>query len=254
MIATSEIGDEVTSIATAIGLLKEKSPGSFQLQTDFFSSPASHLGAMLSNSEQRDALLRALDGLIPPASPLSLNGSGRRYHPLLEQSDNGQLFLTVAKDSNQADALIELGVAAEAGTEAGPVVTAELPLLTAQGSTVTPIAGTPDGALKLAVRVPLGLPVHQLRGDFHLPRVDRGLGAGDERLLVGAEVFHEDVVAVGSHLGGQVVIRGLRHRAGLRMIRRTPGPVWGTVVLDIRLNPAKVLGCEDVGNHAVADA
>src|SRR5436190_7134038 len=155
MIATSEIGDEVTSIATAIGLLKEKSPGSFQLQTDFFSSPASHLGAMLSNSEQRDALLRALDGLIPPASPLSLNGSGRRYHPLLEQSDNGQLFLTVAKDSNQADALIELGVAAEAGTEAGPVVTAELPLLTAQGSTVTPIAGTPDGALKLAVRVPL---------------------------------------------------------------------------------------------------
>jgi hypothetical protein len=158
VIDISELGSEVVAVATAIGLLKSSGPGSVQLKTDFFSSPADHLAKMVSDQSQRTALLDAIDGLLPQGTPGSLNGSGRAYHPLLhtDPTARGQLYLSVERASNTAGARVDLGLAAEVqASGGGPAVTAELPLLYAQGTSVTPTAGTDAGPLTLELRVPM---------------------------------------------------------------------------------------------------
>ena len=79
----------------------------------------------------------------------------------------------------------------------------------------------------LAMGVPLGLPVDQLRTDLHLLGVDIRLG----RLV---EVLHEDVVAVGSHLRRQVVDHRVGDRTQLRVRGSSPGPVRPGVGRDAR--------------------
>ncbi len=67
-----------------------------------------------------------------------------------------------------------------------------------------------DGALSiaLAVRMPVVLPADQLGTDFHFAAIDIGRLSGADIV----QVLVEDVVAVGTHLGGQVIVGGLRQQ------------------------------------------
>ena len=75
------------------------------------------------------------------------------------------------------------------------------------------------------------------------------------RLLIrdAGQVAEKDVVAVQAQLGGDVVVRRLAHRAGLRMIRRPPGSRGAGVRHDRGPLAAAIRRIEDVRDHALID-
>ena len=107
-------------------------------------------------------------------------------------------------------------------------------------------------AAALAMSVPLGLPVDQLRTDLHFLGVDIRLGC-----LV--EVLHEDVVAVGSHLRRQVIDHRVGDRTQLRVRGSSPGPVRPGVGRDARRlavavgDPVETVGKLSERNRAAGD-
>ncbi len=100
------------------------------------------------------------------------------------------------------------------------------------------------------VRVPHSFPVHQFGRDPHLIGIELGRLAGRNML----QVLQEDVVTVDTHPGGQVVVGRLRHRAALRMVRRSPGPLRAEIGRDRRRRAAVVGGLEHVRNHGRRNA
>ncbi len=73
--------------------------------------------------------------------------------------------------------------------------------------------------------VPLGFPVHQFFADLHFLGIDVRFGS-----LV--EVFHEDVVAVGPHLGSKIIDGDIGDSTQLRMRRSSPRSVGAGIGRD----------------------
>ena len=159
-IAVGGLGTDVEALGIALGLLERAASG-VRLRDDFFTAPANRVGKVVSDPEQREALLKALEGLVPQGDPAALNGRPeRRYHPLFDRTPGakGQLYLTVTRAGAGATATVDLGLAAEAtAANNGPSVTGELPLLSAKGSQLAAVAGSSEAPLRIEARVPAGV-------------------------------------------------------------------------------------------------
>lgn len=154
--ALPRLEDEVAAAGVAFGLLRP-TEGDYEIDLDFFSAPAEHVARVLSDPTQRDALLQAVDGLLPPGTPVSLNGTGRRYHPILRSSSIGELYLTVLRSGDPAAPTTDVGLAGEVNVPGGgPTLTVDVPVVSATGPDVTPVAASPEAPVKVDLRVPFG--------------------------------------------------------------------------------------------------
>ena len=152
------IGGDVESLGVAIGILKPASGGS-SLDPDFFKSPWSRVSRILSNEPQRAALVTALQSMLPSAAAGSAalpSGVLRDRFPLLEVGSPGQIYLVLERATPAAGAPLTLSVQAEAAAaNDGPLVLAELVLLTATGSTIAPAFATRDHPLRIEASAPV---------------------------------------------------------------------------------------------------
>jgi hypothetical protein len=157
MIPTDGLADELRDLAQAIGLIG--SDGG--IDGGWFSDPLGKAGSILA-SPQRDALLRLLDALLPPAAIDGISGD-EQWHPVFGDQPRGNVYLTVKKNGN-----VVLGMAGDIGSAVGSSgitarLRAQLPLISAN-SGVHAVAGTADGPLKLQLAVQLPPPASQLKG------------------------------------------------------------------------------------------
>src|SRR6185295_9534840 len=90
MISANELDRELLDAGKAIGLITDDG----NLNSDWFTAPLDRLEAIISNPVQRAALLRLLDALLPPAALPGLPAD-EKWHPLLGERPNGNLYLTV---------------------------------------------------------------------------------------------------------------------------------------------------------------
>ncbi|WP_229402300.1 DUF6603 domain-containing protein [Micromonospora okii] len=160
MITVDGLDADLTDLGTALGLLVPTTGGGTRLDETFFTDPWGRVGRLVSDADQRAALVRAVAALLPqddprfPAVATDPLGVRTRHVPLLASDGKGQLFLRVREEGSGR---LTLGLAAEGGPIAGgPGVTAQLDLLVADGDTVRPVAATPEHPVRLRVRTPLG--------------------------------------------------------------------------------------------------
>jgi hypothetical protein len=140
---------EVLDAGKAIGLLKPDGG----LKPDWFQDPVSNLESILSNPDQRAALLDLLDQIIPPASISGIDPN-EKWHPLVRDSGSGSLYLTVSSNG-----VVKFGLAGElsgaGATKAS--LRAHLPVVSFSGNAISAVAGTNDGPLDVTLRVELNL-------------------------------------------------------------------------------------------------
>jgi len=121
---------------------------------NWLNDPFTPLGRILSNDQQRQALLDLLDQLWPSQNPTGV-GANEKWHPLLGPQSAGNLYLTVANGTQP----LTIGVAGEAHSAAGSpgaALRARLPLVTINANAVSFVAGTKDAPFELELRVELG--------------------------------------------------------------------------------------------------
>ncbi len=144
-----EINPEVLAAAKAIGLFD----GGGNLSTAWFEHPLAAVEMMLTSPNQREALLDLFDQLFEPETPPGV-AANEKWHPLLGNQPNGNLYLTVANHTNP----LTLGIGGEIHSTTSPLpasLRCHLPIVSATGSTVTAVAGTDDGPFKIDLRVEL---------------------------------------------------------------------------------------------------
>ena len=141
---------ELEALATAIGLLD----ASGQLDPGWFSEPLTRLAGAVRTPEQRAALIRFFD-LALPAVPEPGRPATEKWHPLLGQQDQGNLYLTL---NDTAPGLV-LGLAGEFHTPDGGAVPASLriqgDLIAADGG-VDLVVGTAAHPIVAELRVQTG--------------------------------------------------------------------------------------------------
>ena len=150
----------IEDLGVAIGLLKT-GVGGTTLDASFFTAPWNHVSQILSNANQRAALVNALEALIPPADPQLLDaaasGVQRSAYPLLESGQPGQIYVVCERANAAPGSALSLSVLAEVqAANGGPSALAELTILTAQGSSLSPAFASQDHPLRIEARAPLG--------------------------------------------------------------------------------------------------
>jgi hypothetical protein len=154
MIAVNFSG-ELADLAKGIGLVTP----SGDLDTTWFSDPFSHLQTILSNADQRAALLRLLASALPPRT--TGVPAGEKWHRLLTDNPYGNAYVTVREESGG----VVIGLAGDFGSDrllpepARPLsarLSAAMPIVRA-GSTVTALPGTDEGPLVIRLRVGINL-------------------------------------------------------------------------------------------------
>ena len=154
----SELQAELLDAGQAIGLID----GSGNLVVDWFESPVTHLEGILSEADQRAALLRALEGLLPsdPNAPVV---NGERWHPLLGADRDANVYLVVSDDGTGT---VRLGAAVAAAGPAANVsdpskpsarLAVRVPLLVAGPSGLSVVAATAADPITVELRVVVGL-------------------------------------------------------------------------------------------------
>jgi large repetitive protein len=144
----------LVDLATAIGLVNNG-----QLDPSWFSAPGDHVGQMLRQPGQRDALLRAADQLLAHGAPPLLDDAGRRWIELFAE-DPVALHVVVSVDAATGTTELGLGVRVEATTPESHVQ-AYIPLLQIPTSGPATVAfGTSAGRVSLEGEVTFagGLP------------------------------------------------------------------------------------------------
>lgn len=142
----------MSAVETAAKVIGISQGGDFP-STDWLHDPFTPLTTILTNDEQRQALLDLLDQLWPPQNPSGV-GPNEKWHPILGPQSAGNLYLTVANGTGP----LKIGVAGERHTSgAGPAVSlrARVPVVEISGSTIRFTSGTSDGPLEVDFRVEL---------------------------------------------------------------------------------------------------
>lgn len=141
---------EVELSGKAIGLLNDAG----NLDAGWFDGPVDRLESILSDPEQRAALLALLDAILPPENLGGLR-PGEKWHPLLGLNPRGNVYLVVRTSGDRID--VGFGALLQS-TAAGTPATAlklRLPVVRCQGTNIQPIAGTTSGPLEVDLRVVL---------------------------------------------------------------------------------------------------
>lgn len=132
-------------VAQAIGLVTATG----DLDPTWFESPLRHLATMLGDSGQRAALFDLLDGIVPA---VTVSGAlpGAKWHPLLGNHPDGNVYLTV--DDTATPIIVGL-----AGRYAGATasVLGQVPVLSISGTNVSAATGTAMGPVRFALTVTL---------------------------------------------------------------------------------------------------
>jgi len=139
----------VETAAKVIGL---EQGGDFP-STNWLHDPFTPLTKILSNSEQRQALLDLLDQLWPPQNPAGVPAN-EKWHPILGPQTSGNLYLTVANGTGP----LTIGVAGERHSGSGALsasLRARVPIIKIVGDAITFVAGGSDGPMQLDLRVEL---------------------------------------------------------------------------------------------------
>ncbi|HEX4286987.1 MAG TPA: DUF6603 domain-containing protein, partial [Terracidiphilus sp.] len=139
----------VESAAKVIGM---EEGGDFP-STAWLHDPFTPLTTILTNDEQRQALLDLLDQLWPPQNPAGV-AANEKWHPILGPQSDGNLYLTVANGSGPET----IGIAGErhsSGSGVGASLRARVPVVKIDSGNITFVAGTSDGPLELDLRVEL---------------------------------------------------------------------------------------------------
>jgi hypothetical protein len=206
------LSDELRDLGQALGLLD----GNGDFDPAWLNDPLGELASILSNADQREAFLRFLDIVAPPAVISGLP-AGETWHPLLGNQPNGNLYLTVQDLSDG----ITVGTAGDFGSGAGPSIQARLRAqvaLVKAGSTLALAGGSRTGPLVLNLRL-----------DLHWPR---GNGPGDHPIGLDAIVVRATIVPDPAH-------PAFRLQVVLEQLQLTEAPP-----ID------KVLDAEDLGRDA----
>lgn len=147
---------ELDDLGKAIGLL-DGSP-TF-LNTGWFNDPLANLQSILKTPQQRDALIRLLDEVLPPEAipdPLPAGiGADEKWHPLLQDQARGNIYLTVDTGSGALDLGIGARYETAASASTAASVTVRLPVVRSN-STISLIAGGAHGPLSVTLAVALG--------------------------------------------------------------------------------------------------
>src|SRR5215471_19272800 len=127
--AVTDLAGEVLAAATALGVVDHG-----QLSTAFFSDPLGHLKTIVTDTEQRTALLATLDALLPPPDELSGGHATdtNTRHPIVRTAQ-GALALSVTRNGPANDPTVILGLWGTA-THEGSGCTAEVSLPLVQGN------------------------------------------------------------------------------------------------------------------------
>jgi hypothetical protein len=168
--STDDLAAEVTAAAQAIGLLN----GDGGLDPHWFEHPLSALAAVLTNADQRAAVLRLLDAVAPAAQVPGVP-AGEVWHPLLRSASVGNGYLTVNHDDAGRLTLGLAGRLAPGGAPPTGALEIHLPVVRGTATGLDAIAGTSDGPLVVAARLELG---------WHAPADDFTLAAVRARLEV----------------------------------------------------------------------
>lgn len=155
MIDLGGTSGELADLAKSAGLLTPE--GDFN--ATWFNAPlgaAPSLRTVLSNAQQREALLRLLDALLPPRIGSNVP-AGEKWHPLLAASAAGNMYVTVREQGGG----VVVGLAGDYGTadDAAPVsarLSVTLPVISA-GASITALPGSDDGPLTVRLRVGVNL-------------------------------------------------------------------------------------------------
>lgn len=141
------LSGEMADLGQAIGLVD----ASGNLDTSWFSEPLTRIAGAIQSPAQRPALLRFLDGVLPPEAEPG-RPDGEKWHPLLGQQPNGNLYLT-AFDTGDG---VKLGVGADYHADPGAAlngrIRAQMNVVRADSS-LTFVAGTQSDPLVVEVRV-----------------------------------------------------------------------------------------------------
>jgi large repetitive protein len=146
MDVTGIIQQPLLDIAQAIGLVST----SQDLDPAWFENPLQHLESILTDSGQRAALFDLLDQVLPPA-PVPGAATGAKWHPLLGNQPQGNVYLTV----DHAGSPVVIGLGARFGTGIASLL-AEVPVLALTGGAVSAVAGTAGGPVRLRLTVQFG--------------------------------------------------------------------------------------------------
>ncbi|WP_019634417.1 DUF6603 domain-containing protein [Actinomadura atramentaria] len=143
-----DIAAEAAALGRAIGLLRRDAAGGLHLDKDFFGSPGEHVARLLADAEQRDAVLEALDLLLPHTA----EENGTRLHPLVPPNGVGGVYLGVTPEAKTVR--LDLVAVARPGP-AAPRVTATVPLVLVRDGSLVAVTGSADHPVDLAVAVRL---------------------------------------------------------------------------------------------------
>ncbi|MGH8891780.1 MAG: DUF6603 domain-containing protein [Actinomycetes bacterium] len=138
---------ELDALARAAGLVD----GSGQLDPDWLAEPLTRLRAALHSPAQRAGLGEFLDLALPP-TPRPGRSAGEKWHPLLGELEQGNLYLTL----NETPAGLVLGLAGDFHTADGAAVVASLRLqadLVLAGSDLELLTGTSEHPIMAELRV-----------------------------------------------------------------------------------------------------
>ena len=177
------IQQPLLDITQAIGLVSS----SEELDPAWFENPLQQIESILTDSSQRAALFDLLDQVLPSA-PIPGASTGAKWHPLLGNQPQGNVYLTV----DNAGSPVFIGLGARFGTGIASLL-AEVPVLALTGGAVSSVAGTAGGPIRLQLTVQF---------DWTRPAQPIAL-AGVSLALVFAPVATPPVASV------QVVLEGL---------------------------------------------
>jgi hypothetical protein len=160
-----ELDPAVREMALALGVVIRTASGTLNLEPEFFRAPWSRVSRILADEVQRCALVAAIDLLIDQFDP-SLIGTLdapspqgqplRSAYPLLAEDAPGQILIVLTRDGLAPGAPLQIGLAAEVRAAGGPGAMAEVVLISAEGSTLRPVAGSANFPLNITVTAPLG--------------------------------------------------------------------------------------------------
>lgn len=141
MVAKVELSPQLAHLARAVGLLSAEG----RVESGWFGDPLHYLRRLLSDPQQRAALLQLLDDLLPPDTA---GDTLARWHPLLDPAWPGNLYVTIDGDV--------VGLAGSIATAPGTVPAASaslrIPLVDLSSGEVEVIAGSARGPLEASIR------------------------------------------------------------------------------------------------------